>query len=348
MYRSSNIKGREKMAPLQLARLRKSKVLRDWVSQTNLSLKNIIAPYFVVSGKNIERPIKAMPGIFHLSVDRLLKELEEFKQINAILLFSLPESKNNTASQSYKKDGIIQKAIQAVKKNFPWMIVISDVCLCGYTLHGHCGIIENLKFKDKKVKSQFKIQNYKINEEKTREVLAKIALSHAESGADLVAPSAMVDCQVKVIRQALDKRGFNHTGILAYSAKYASNFYGPFREALNSAPVFDDRKTYQLDFRNSDEALREIECDLTEGADIVMVKPALSYLDIIHQVKEKFKVPIAAYSVSGEYSMIKKFSQNPETEKKLALEILTSIKRAGADFIITYWAKELKEWLKEV
>lgn len=320
----------------ELRRLRKNKNIRNWVSQHELRPKDIILPYFLVEGKNVKKPISSMPGICHLSVDNLTKDIKEIKGLNSVLLFGVSNEKDNRAKNSYKKNGIVQKAIKAIKKEFKDLIIISDVCLCGYTSHGHCGIVKNQKLK-----------NFEIDNDKTLKILARIALSHARAGADFVAPSAMMDGQVRTIRQALDKRGFKDTGILAYSAKYASCFYGPFREALDSKPAFGDRKTYQMDFRNSYQALREIKQDIDEGADIVMVKPALAYLDIIYRARQEFNIPIAAYNVSGEYSMIKKLnSRDKNAQKELALEVLTSIKRAGADLIITYWAKDLLKWLK--
>ena len=318
------------MQVVKLRRLREKSTIRDWISETRLHPINIILPYFVVEGKRIKEPIKSMPGVYHLSIDNLLKEIPEAVGIRSILLFGIPESKDRLGSQAYKKDGVVQKAIKAVKEKFKNLIVLSDVCLCGYTSHGHCGIVKDGK----------------IDSDASLEVLAKIALSYAEAGADLVAPSAMMDGQVNAIRKILDENGFKNVGILAYSAKYASNFFGPFREALDSAPQFGDRRTYQMDFRNSDEALREIKQDIDEGADIVMVKPALAYLDVIYRAKQKFNVPIAAYNVSGEYSMIKKLSGGDRIkERDLALEVLTSIKRAGADLIISYFGKEIGKWL---
>ena len=321
------------MPTVRLRRLRKNNTIRDWVSETQLHPKDIILPYFIVEGKGVKEPIKSMPGVYHLSIDNLIKNIDEIRKmgIQAILLFGIPKFKDNLGSQAYKKDGIVQRAIKAIKKEFKDLIVITDVCLCGYTSHGHCGIVKGGR----------------IDNDETLKVLSKVALSHAEAGADFVAPSAMMDGQVRAIRESLDNGGFKDVGILAYSAKYASNFYGPFREALDSAPQFGDRKSYQMDYRNSDEALREIKQDIDEGADIVMVKPALSYLDIIHRAKKSFNVPLAAYNVSGEYSMIKKASGGDKIkERDLALEVLTSIKRAGADLIITYHAKEVAKWLR--
>ncbi|MFH1655793.1 MAG: porphobilinogen synthase [Candidatus Omnitrophota bacterium] len=321
------------MPTIELRKLRENQAIRDQVSETRISVKDLILPYFVVEGSNIRQEIKSMPSVFHLSIDNLLEDLKQTRNlgINRILLFGLPQKKDVSGSESYSKDGVVQKALRAIKKETEDIVVITDVCLCGYTSHGHCGIV-----KDKKIDNDASIK-----------VLAKIALFHAQAGADFVAPSAMMDGQVRAIREALDKNGFEDTKILAYSAKYASNFYGPFRDALDSTPQFGDRKTYQMDYRNSDEALREIEQDIDEGADIVMVKPALAYLDIIYKAKQKFNVPIAAYNVSGEYSMIKKLSEGDKIkERDLALETLTSIKRAGADLIITYFGREVAKWLE--
>lgn len=345
---------------IRLRRLRKNAFIRDLVSETNLNIKDFILPYFVVEGKKIKREIKAMPEIYHLSIDNLLRDIEESKDlgIKAILLFGLPKVKDEIGSEAYKKNGIIQKAIKAIKKEFKNLILITDVCLCGYTSHGHCGIVkvvDGLLFMvdGHKRKKGYKLStiNYQpeVDNDQTLKTLAKIAVSYAEAGVDFVAPSAMMDGQVKAIREALDKNGFKNVGILGYSAKYASNFYGPFREALDSAPQFGDRKSYQMDYRNSDEALREIKQDIDEGADIVMVKPALAYLDIIYRARQKFNIPIAAYNVSGEYNMIKKASNGDKIkEMNLALEVLTAIKRAGADLIISYFGKEVGKWLKKV
>lgn len=312
------------MSSTALRRLRRNSLIRDWVGETELHPKNIILPYFVVEGKGVKEPIKSMPGVHHLSIDNLIKDLRSVHLIHSVLLFGISKKKDKSGSGAYNKEGITQKAVRAIKKEFKDLIVISDVCLCGFTANGHCGIIKDGR----------------IDNDASIKALAKIALSHAEAGADFVAPSAMMDGQVKAIRQALNKKGFKDTGILAYSAKYASNFYGPFREALDSAPQFGDRKSYQMDFRNVNEALREIEADIKEGADIIMVKPALAYLDIIYRVKQKFNIPIAAYNVSGEYTMLHKLAANKEELRKLTLEVLTSIKRAGADFIITYFGRE--------
>lgn len=324
------------MAFVRLRRLRETALLRDLVSQTRLASGDFIMPYFVTQGKNKKQPIKSMPGIYRLSIDNLIRDIREAKSlgVKAVLLFGIATRKDDSGTEAYSSGGIVQKAIKEIKKDIKDIAVITDVCLCGYATHGHCGVLN--------AKSGGIVDN-----DRTLKILAKVALSHAEAGADFVAPSAMMDGQVKTIREALDKHGLEDTAILAYSAKYASNFYGPFREALDSRPQFGDRRSYQMDFRNSDEALREIEQDINEGADIVMVKPALSYLDIIRRAKQDFNVPLAAYNVSGEYSLVKFGSaKGLFDEKKLALEILTSIKRAGADLIITYHAKEAAGWLR--
>jgi porphobilinogen synthase len=316
----------------RLRRLRKNAALRDMFRETLLSKQDFIYPLFVVEGGDIKKEISSMPGQFQMSVDNILRECEELQNlgINSILLFGIPESKDEIGSGAYDANGIIQKALRAVKKEFPELLAITDVCLCEYTSHGHCGVIEN---------------EYVRNDE-TLGLLAKEALSHAENGADIIAPSDMMDGRVGAIRQILDKNGFQETPIMAYSAKFSSSFYGPFREAAESAPQFGDRKSYQMDFGNSDEALREIALDIQEGADIVMVKPALSYLDLIRRTKDNFNIPVAAYNVSGEYSMIKAAAERGWLDgEKVMLEVLTSIKRAGADVIITYFAKEAAKLL---
>ncbi len=343
------------MSTVRIRRLRRNSAIRDWVSQTELHPQDIILPYFVVEGKGVKEPIGSMPGVYHLSVDNLIKDIRQTRRmgIKAILLFGIPKFKDDLGSSACEKNGIVQKAVIAIKKRFKDLIVITDVCLCGYTSHGHCGIIKEKPGTRPISDGCPEKPEFEIDNDETLKILAKIALSHAEAGADLVGPSAMMDGQVKTIRESLDKNGFKDVGILAYSAKYASSFYGPFREALDSSPQFGDRKTYQMDYRNSDEALREIKQDIDEGADIVMVKPALAYLDIIYRAKEKFNIPVAAYNVSGEYSMIKTYCQRTENgeqrkkmEKGMVLEIVTAIKRAGADFIITYHAKEIAGWLR--
>lgn len=313
-------------------RLRLSKSLRRMVRETPLNTDNLVYPLFVVPGKNIKKEIQSMPGNFHLSVDNLVKEVKEVKGLGipAVMLFGLPERKDEKGSQAYAKDGIIQQAVKAIKDALPDYMVITDVCLCQYTSHGHCGILKEGR----------------LLTDSTLQTLAKVAISQIESGSDMVAPSAMMDGQVRIIRQALDENGHGSIPIMAYSAKYASSFYGPFREAADSAPQFGDRKSYQMDPANVEEALREVELDLEEGADIVMVKPALAYLDVISRVKQEFNVPLAAYNVSGEYAMIKAAAARGWVdEKKVALEVLTGIRRAGADIILTYFAREAAEWL---
>lgn len=316
----------------RLRRLRKTSVLREMFRETVLTKSDFIFPLFVTEGENFRREISSMPDMFQMSVDNILRECEALLKlgIKSVLLFGIPDFKDEVGSSGYASDGIVQKATRAIKKNFPEMLVITDVCLCEYTSHGHCGVIEN---------------NYVIND-KSLELLSQQALTHTESGADIVAPSDMMDGRISAIRQKLDANGFQDTPIMAYSAKYSSAFYGPFREAAKSAPQFGDRKSYQMDFGNSDEAMREIALDIQEGADIVMVKPALSYLDIIQRTKDNFNLPICAYNVSGEYSMIKAAAEKGWIDgQKVMMETLTAIKRAGADVIITYFAKEASKLL---
>ena len=311
----------------RLRRLRKTANLRDMFRETHLTRNDFIYPLFVAEGENFKREISSMPDIFQLSIDNVLRECEELLTlgIKAVLLFGIPDFKDEVGSSGYAADGIVQKASREIKQKFPEMLVITDVCLCEYTSHGHCGVIEN----------EF-VQN-----DATLELLAKQAVSHAQNGADIIAPSDMMDGRIGAIRQTLDANGFHDTPIMAYAAKYSSAFYGPFREAAESAPQFGDRKSYQMDYGNADEAMREIALDIQEGADIVMVKPALSYLDIIRRAKENFNLPIAAYNVSGEYSMVKAAAEKGWIDgEKVMLETLTAIKRAGADVIITYFAKE--------
>jgi len=323
------------MAPfpqLRLRRLRRTEPLRRLIRETRINIEDLIYPLFVVPGQRTKEEIKSMPGNFHLSLDQLSQEAEEILRLGipAIILFGLPETKDELGSAAYASDGIIQKAVREIKKAVPDLIVITDVCLCQYTSHGHCGVIDG---------------DY-VNNDKTLELIARTALSHAEAGADIVAPSDMMDGRVAAIRAALDDSGFHNTIIMAYAAKYASAFYGPFREAAESAPQFGDRRSYQMDPANAREALREVELDIAEGADIVMVKPALAYLDVIRRVRDAFNHPLAAYSVSGEFAMVKAAAQNGWLdEKQTALEIITAIKRAGADMIVTYYAKEAARWL---
>lgn len=313
-------------------RLRMNSILREMIRETSLDVGDLIYPLFVVPGDNIKEEIDSMPGVYHFSINLLVEEVKEVRDLGipAILLFGVPSYKDELGSEAYSEEGIVQKAVREIKEKVPEIVVITDVCMCGYTIHGHCGIVENGQ----------------VVNDKTIDYIAKIALSHVEAGADIVAPSDMMDGRVAAIRKLLDSKGFVNTPIMAYSAKYASSFYGPFREAANSFPQFGDRKSYQMDYGNSNEALREIALDIEEGADIVMVKPALSYLDIIRRVKDNFNIPIAAYNVSGEYSMVKAAAKMGWIdEKSVVLEILTSIKRAGADIVITYFAKDVAKWL---
>jgi len=318
---------------LRLRRLRRTERLRALVRESRVDVGDLVYPLFVVEGEGIKQEIVSMPGILRLSPDQLPPEIEEIAglKIPAVLLFGIPEHKDETGSSAYDREGVVQQATRAIKKLAPQLLVITDVCLCEYTSHGHCGIV---------VGDQ-------IDNDQTLPLLAKIALSHAEAGADIVAPSDMMDGRVKAIRESLDKNGFQYIPILSYAAKYASAFYGPFREAAQSAPQFGDRLSYQMDYHNLREALREIEQDIAEGADIIMVKPALAYLDVIRQARNTFGCPLAAYNVSGEYAMVKAAArQDWLEERKAVLEILTAIKRAGADIIITYHAKEVASWLK--
>jgi len=315
-------------------RLRKNENFRRLVRETIVSVDNLVYPVFVVGGKGVKKPIASMPGHFQMSVDNVVKEAREAKAtgIPALLLFGIPDKKDERASGAYAKDGIIQQALKSIKDAVPEILVITDVCLCEYTSHGHCGLVEDGRM---------------LNDA-TLELLAKTALSQAQAGADMVAPSAMMDGQVAAIREALDENALEDIPIMAYCAKYASVFYGPFREAAESAPQFGDRKAYQMDPANADEAIREISLDVAEGADIIMVKPALPYLDIIYRAKQEFDLPLAAYNVSGEYSMIKAAAQAGWLdEEKTMFETLTAIKRAGADIIITYWAKEAARLLNK-
>ena len=308
-------------------RLRRNEQIRQMVRETTLTVNDLIYPLFVRHGKDVKNPIPSMPGYFQLSVENLVKEAREIHRlgINAVLLFGIPKTKDELGSEAYASNGIVQEAIRSLKDAIPELIVITDVCLCEYTSHGHCGVI-----KDKDV-----------DNDATLELLARMALAHAESGADLVAPSDMMDGRVRAIREKLDENRFINIPIMSYAAKYASSFYGPFREAAESAPQFGDRKTYQMDPANALEAVREVRLDVKEGADIVMVKPALPYLDIIARIRSEFELPIAAYNVSGEFSMVKAAAQRGWIDgDKVMMECLLSIKRAGADLILTYFAKE--------
>ena len=312
----------------RLRRLRLNQNIRDLIKETEINLNDLIYPMFIIPGKSKSEEIESMPGIFRHSIDNALKEISEIVElgIKAILLFGIPEKKDDIATGAYSKKGIIQNAVKSIKKEFKDLIVITDLCLCEYTDHGHCGVIHG---------------GYVDNDE-TLELLSLTALSHAEAGADIIAPSDMMDGRVAKIREVLDDNEFLNIIIMSYSAKYASAFYGPFRDAAKSAPSFGDRKSYQMNPPNIREAIREIEQDIEEGADIIMVKPALCYLDVISAVREEFNHPLAAYNVSGEYSMVKAASKMGWIdEQKIVLEMLTSIKRAGADIIITYFAKQI-------
>ena len=320
---------------LRLRRLRRTEMLRTLVRENRVDVGDLVYPIFVVEGTGIKQEISSMPGIFRFSPDKLDSEVEEVVRVKipAVLLFGIPEYKNEVGSSAYAPEGVVQQAVRKIRKSVPELLVYTDVCLCQYTSHGHCGIV---------VGDQ-------IDNDQTLPLLAKIALSHAEAGADIVAPSDMMDGRVKAIREMLDANGYQHIPILSYAAKYASAFYGPFREAAESVPKFGDRCSYQMDPPNVREALREIEQDIAEGADIIMVKPALAYLDVIRQVRNTFNYPLAAYNVSGEYAMVKAaVRQGWLDERKVVLEILTAIKRAGADIIITYHAKEVASWLQSV
>ena len=308
-------------------RLRKNENFRRMIRETKLSVDDLVHPLFAVPGKDIRKPIGSMPGNFQMSVDHLVREVKKTRELGipAVLLFGIPDRKDELASGAFARDGIIQQAVRRIKDRVPDILVITDVCLCEYTSHGHCGMIDKGD----------------VDNDTTLEVLAETALSHAKAGADMVAPSAMMDGQIRAIREGLDEAGYETTPILAYAAKYASCFYGPFREAAESAPQFGDRKAYQMDPANSDEAIREITLDVEEGADIIMVKPALPYLDIIRRAREEFDLPIAAYNVSGEFAMIQAAAQLGWLDGERAMmEALTSIKRAGADIILTYFAQD--------
>jgi len=309
-------------------RLRRNERLRELVRETDLSPKNFIYPLFVGPGTDKAQPVSSMPGVAQLSVDRAVKECEEVDALGipAIILFGLPVYKDPAGSEAYEDEGIVQQAIRAIKQKIPGLLVMTDVCLCEYTDHGHCGVIKNGE----------------VDNDSTVELLVREALSHARAGADIVAPSDMMDGRVGAIRKSLDQNGFEQVAIMAYAAKYASGFYSPFREAAQSTPQFGDRRSYQMDPANAEEALREVELDIREGADIVMVKPAMAYLDIIYRVKTKFGYPVAAYNVSGEYSMIKAAGEKGWIdEQRIMMEVLLAIRRAGADMILSYFAKDV-------
>jgi porphobilinogen synthase len=314
-------------------RLRRNEAIRSLARENRLSTHGFIYPMFVCPGKNVRNPISSMPGVSQQSVDMFLEECREVEQLGipGIILFGIPEKKDARGTEAYADDGVVQRAVEAVRRAKLNLLVMTDVCLCEYTDHGHCGIIENGEVKN----------------DPTLELLAAESVSHARAGADIIAPSDMMDGRVGAIRKALDAAGFEDITIMSYAAKYCSGFYGPFREAAESAPQFGDRRGYQMDPANAREALREVELDLSEGADMVMVKPALAYLDIIQRVRETFSVPVGAYNVSGEFAMVKAAAGNGWIdEKRISLEILTAIHRAGASIILTYHAKDAARWLK--
>jgi len=318
---------------VRLRRLRQTEALRSMVRENEIKVADLIYPMFVVEGKGINEEIVSMPDVFRYSPDNLPAAVEEVAklEIPAIILFGIPEHKDEVGSPGYDPNGVIQQAIRIIKKEVPDLVVITDVCLCEYTSHGHCGVIDHQQ----------------VDNDQTLPLLAQMALSHVEAGADMVAPSDMMDGRIKAIRESLDGKGFSHIPIMSYAAKYSSAYYGPFRDAAESAPQFGDRRAYQMDPPNSREALREVEQDIAEGADIVMVKPALAYMDIIRQVRDNFNHPIAAYNVSGEYSMVKAAAQRGWIdEKRVVMETLTAMKRAGTDMILTYHAKDVANWLK--
>ncbi len=315
-------------------RLRRTENLRRMVRETTLTVDQLVYPLFVLPGREIKNPVQSMPGVYQFSVDRLMDEIATVVRLKlpAVLLFGLPQKKDEEGSEAFSDGGAVQEATRTIKEKYPELVIITDVCLCEYTSHGHCGLL----------------RGQEVDNDPTLEILAKAALSHARAGADIVAPSDMMDGRVRAIRQALDGNGYERVAILSYAAKYCSGFYGPFREAADSAPQFGDRRAYQMDMANADEAMREIAMDLEEGADMVMVKPALSYLDIIRRAKDRFDWPVAAYNVSGEYSMIKAAAaQGWLDEKRVMMEVLYSIRRAGADLILTYFAKEAAQVLLE-
>ncbi len=316
-------------------RLRRNENIRRMVRETHLRVDDLIFPLFVTEGQNVKNPIQSMPGNFQLSIDLLVEEVKQVHQLGipAIILFGIPAEKDAVGSDAMKDEGIIQRAVKAIKDAVPEMYVITDVCFCEYTDHGHCGAVIDGD----------------VDNDSTLEMLGKQVVSHAQAGADMVAPSGMMDGMVGAIREALDDNGFEKIPIMSYAAKYASAFYGPFRDAAESAPQFGDRRTYQMDPANAREAMYEVDLDVNEGADIIMVKPALAYLDIIRRVRERVDLPVAAYNVSGEFSMVKAAAQQGWIdEQRVTLEILTSIKRAGADLILTYHAKDVARWLAEM
>jgi porphobilinogen synthase len=320
-------------------RLRQSVALRELVRETHLHAKDFVLPLFVSGKISARAPVATMPGVFQLTVEEAAAEAlaAHADGVRSVLLFGIPAEKDERASQAYAEDGIVQRAIRSIKKAVPELLVMTDVCLCEYMSHGHCGVVAN---------AECGVRNAEVLNDESVALLARVAVSHAKAGADLVAPSDMMDGRIGAIREALDAAGFENTPIMSYAAKFCSAFYGPFRDAAESAPQFGDRRSYQMDPANAQEALREVALDVEEGADIVMVKPGLPYLDIIRRVKEEFYLPVAAYCVSGEYAAIKAAAQNGWLDEKAAvLETMTAFKRAGADIIVTYWARDLVKWL---
>ncbi|HSJ56762.1 MAG TPA: porphobilinogen synthase [Anaerolineae bacterium] len=347
VYQSTNLPTFPSVRP---RRLRCSPNFRRMMRETHVTVDDVIYPLFVVHGHDVKREIGSMPGNYHWSVDRLAAEAEEIAGLGlpAVILFGLPAEKDPIGLENFAPDGIVQQAIRAIKGAVPELFVITDVCLCEYTDHGHCGVLHDRPAycHGKGLPCGPGSLGGCLDNDATLEVLSRVALSHAEAGADMVAPSDMMDGRVGAIRAALDGAGYNCTGIMSYAAKYASAFYGPFREAADSPPQFGDRTGYQMDPPNAREALREVALDIAEGADVVMVKPALPYLDIIHRVRDRFDLPVAAYNVSGEFSMVKAAAERGWLdERRTAIELLTGIKRAGADMIITYWAKDVARWV---
>jgi porphobilinogen synthase len=318
-------------------RLRGSPALRNLVRETNLTAHDFILPLFVSDKIDKQRPVASMPGVSQFSVTEIVEQAARAQDLGlqAVLLFGIPKEKDEQASGAHAEDGVVQKALRAIKKKCPELVAITDVCLCEYMSHGHCGV------------TRIDGDHFHVLNDETVDLLVKTALSHAEAGADMVAPSDMMDGRIGAIREALDTNGFKDTGIMSYAAKFASVFYGPFRDVAESPPQFGDRRSYQMDSANAAEALREVALDIDEGADIVMIKPALPYIDILWRVHERFGKPTAVYHVSGEYAMIKAAVEKGLVDERAAvLEIMTSLKRAGADIIITYWARELAQWLK--
>lgn len=315
-------------------RLRVSGPIRAMVQETRLCARELIAPLFAVEGTGVKREIPSLPGQYHFSVDMLAAEVKEIASlgVGGVLLFGIPDQKDAVGTGAWAEDGIVQRAVRSIKREFPDMVVITDLCMCEYTDHGHCGILK---------------ENGYVDNDETLDYLCKIAVSQAKVGADIIAPSDMMDGRVGAIRRALDENGFVNVSIMSYSAKYASSYYGPFREAAGSAPSFGDRKSYQMDFANSDEALRECALDVEEGADFLMVKPALSYLDVVSRVKRQFNLPLAVYNVSGEYAMLVNAVKNGMMREDVIYETILSMKRAGADIIITYFAKYLAGKLQD-